>query len=233
MLFSPQKSSKTEEHPMQSLKKTCLIALCLSFLFGTTACRRADHTTETVADTQSAKQGTTDEAAMASMACLRSVLEDKTPLQGNGLTLSQQVDMRSAAFALVDMDQDGVSEAVVQDLENVVVLYYDGELVYGGDFTFRTMYNIQKDGRHGWTEMSAEGHRYGESRPKFDGAALTEDVLWMIENDGEPNAKYYLRGKEVAQEELQQYLDAQIYEEIEFLPLNAENIRAAFEQFSK
>ena len=203
-----------------------VVCLCLVLLFGAILFFGMDATSNLPAGDGQSGEGKDAEAVKA---CLQSALEDEIPIRQNGDTLGDAVDLSSASFALVDMDGDGTPEAVVQDLDDVVVIHCAGERAYGAYFSFRTMYYIQKDGRYAWNDVTAEGHRYGESRLRFSGGECTSEVLWMIQNDGEPDAVYYLRGKEVTQEQLKQSLDLQTSSPVPFLPLNAANMRAAFE----
>lgn len=158
---------------------------------------------------------------------LQSVLQNQTPVQ-DGRLLAQMVNVSDAVFALIDMDEDGTAEAVVQDLERGLVLYTQEEQVYAAEFTFRSMQNVMTDGSYSWTYTDAAGHWYGASRLNFTQDGPKETVLWKVQNDGLPDAKYYWGREEVSADVLQAHREEQMADKIEFVPLTEENITAMF-----
>ena len=158
---------------------------------------------------------------------LKDILQNQIPTQ-DGRLLNQQIEASDAVFALVDMDQDGIMEAVVQDLERVIVIYTQGEQAYTAEFTFRSMQNILTDGSYSWTYTDAAGHWYGTSRLSLTQDGPEETVLWKVKNDGLPDAKYYWGGEEVSANELQKHRGEYAADKAEFRPLTEENITAIF-----
>jgi len=158
---------------------------------------------------------------------LQSVLQNQTPVQ-DGRLLAQMVNVSDAVFALIDMDEDGTAEAVVQDLERGLVLYTQEEQVYAAEFTFRSMQNVMTDGSYSWTYTDAAGHWYGASRLNFTQDGPKETVLWKVQNDGLPDAKYYWDDEEVSADELLKRRGVYAADKVDFRPLNGENITALF-----
>ena len=118
-----------------------------------------------------------------------------TPLQGE----------TSLRYAYTDMDKDGVCELVIGCGDTLILRYYAGT-VFLYSFTFRNLYYLQTDGSHSWNHTGSD-FEYGEKQIYFDGADIKERELWRIVNDGEPDARYYVGGREVSLEELQKYLE--------------------------
>lgn len=184
------------------MKKTLLFVLCMFFLHTIVSCNGTDTT-------------------------LKSVLKNQTVLQ-DGRRLEQLINMEEAEFAAIDMDSDGTMEAVVQNLERVIVIYTQGEQAYTAEFTFRSMQNILTDGSYSWTYTDAAGHWYGTSRLSLTQDGPEETVLWKVKNDGLPDAKYYWGGEEVSADELQKHCGEYAADKAEFRPLTEENITAIF-----
>ena len=109
-----------------------VVCLCLVLLFGAILFFGMDATSNLPAGDGQSGEGKDAEAVKA---CLQSALEDEIPIRQNGDTLGDAVDLSSASFALVDMDGDGTPEAVVQDLDDVVVIHCAGERAYGAYFS--------------------------------------------------------------------------------------------------
>ena len=80
------------------------------------------------------------------------------------------------------------------------------------------MYQLNTDGSYNWNH-NGQNFEYGEKQLAFDGAKLNASELWRIVNDGEPNAEYYIEGKQVSQEKLQKYIGDNPKTKIELSPL--------------
>ena len=117
------------------------------------------------------------------------------PLQGCG----------RLEYAYTDIDKDSVNELIIDCGDTIILRYYEGT-VHLYPFTFRNLYYLQTDGSHSWNHTGSD-FEYGEKQIYFDGADIKERELWRIVNDGEPDARYYVGGREVSLKELQKYLE--------------------------
>ncbi len=126
-------------------------------------------------------------------------------------------ELESIGYVYMDVDGDLTNELVIDCGDTLVLRYYEG-CVYVYPFTFRGINNLHTDGSYSWnnTGMNFE---YGEKRLAFDGAELNSKELWRIVNDGEPNAEYYIDGKQVTQEEILKYFEDNPKTKVEFSPL--------------
>jgi hypothetical protein len=53
----------------------------------------------------------------------------------------------------------------------------------------------------------------------FEGTELKTKEVWSIVKDGEPDAEYYIEGKQVTREEILKYFEDNPKTKVEFLPL--------------
>lgn len=126
-------------------------------------------------------------------------------------------DETNLRYAYTDMDKDGVCELVIDCGDTLILRYYEGT-VFLYSFTFRNLYYLQTDGSHSWNHTGSD-FEYGETQLYFEGADIKERELWRIVNDGEPDARYYIGGKEVSLEELQKYWEENPKSRIKFSSL--------------
>ena len=126
-------------------------------------------------------------------------------------------DESSLRYAYTDMDKDGVCELVIDCGDTLILRYYAGT-VFLYSFTFRNLYYLQTDGSHSWNHTGSD-FEYGETQLYFDGTDIKERELWRIVNDGEPDAKYYIGGREVSLDELQKYWEENPESRIKFSSL--------------
>ena len=96
----------------------------------------------------------------------------------------------------VDYDK----ELVIDCGDTLILRYYEG-IVYLYSFTFRQLSHLYIDGSYSWNH-TGENFEYGGSRIYFEGTELKTNELYRIVNDGEPNAEYYMEGKQVTKKEL-------------------------------
>ncbi len=136
----------------------------------------------------------------------------KTPY--NRIPLQNETNMR---YAYTDMDKDGVCELVIDCGDTLILRYYAGT-VFLYSFIFRNLYYLKTDGSHSWNHNGSD-FEYGETQLSFEGADIKERELWRIVNDGEPDAKYYIGGREVSLEELQKYWEENPKSRISFSSL--------------
>lgn len=123
----------------------------------------------------------------------------------------------SLGYAYVDLDGDMSNELVIDCGDTLILRYYEGSVcVYS--FTFRSLYDLQTDGSYAWNHTGSN-FEYGESQITFDGEELKTKELYRIVNDGEPNAEYYIEGKQVTEEELLEYIEAHPKTKVKFAPL--------------
>lgn len=128
-------------------------------------------------------------------------------------------DCEQLKYAYTDMDNDGISELVIDCGDTLILRYYEGT-VYVYSFTFRNLYYLEADGSHAWN-YTGQNFEYGEKQIYFEGAELKTRELYRIVNDGEPNAEYYVEGKQVTYSELLKYIEDNLNITIEFTPFKA------------
>ena len=126
-------------------------------------------------------------------------------------------EIESLGYVYMDVDGDSINELVIDCGDTLVLRYYEGT-VYVYPFTFRNMSQLNTDGSYNWN-YNGQNFEYGEDQLAFDGAELKTKELWRIVNDGEPNAEYYIDGKQVTQEEILKYVEDNPKSKVEFLPL--------------
>ena len=126
-------------------------------------------------------------------------------------------ELERMGYVYMDVDGDSINELVIDCSDTLILRYYEGK-VYVYPFTFRNMYQLNTDGSYNWNH-TGQNFEYGEDQLAFDGAELRTKELWRIVNDGEPNAEYYIDGKQVTQEEILKYFEDNPKTKIEFSPL--------------
>ncbi len=134
--------------------------------------------------------------------------------QTDGIALCEVESLR---YAYADLDGDSVNELMIDCGDTLILRYYEGT-VYLYSFPFRQLYNLKTDGSYDWN-YTGQNFEYGENKLYFEGSKLKSKKLWSVLNDGEPNAKYYIGGEQVTQEELIQYIENNPKSKIEFVPL--------------
>ena len=126
-------------------------------------------------------------------------------------------ELERLRYAYMDVDGDSINELVVDGGDTLILRYYEGT-VYVYPFTFRNMYQLNTDGSYNWNH-TGQDFEYGENQLAFDIAKLKPKEIWRIVNGGEPNAEYYIDGKQVTQEEVLKYIEDNPKTRIEFSPL--------------
>ena len=126
-------------------------------------------------------------------------------------------DVSGLGYAYTDMDGDGVCELVIDCGDTLILRYYE-KTVCLYSFTFRNLYDLRTDGSHSWNHNGSK-FEYGETQLYFEGIEIKERELWRIVNDGEPDAEYYIGGKQVTEEEILKYLEDNPKTKIKFSPL--------------
>jgi hypothetical protein len=126
-------------------------------------------------------------------------------------------ELERLRYAYMDVDGDSINELVIDCGDTLILRYYEGT-VYVYPFTFRNIYQLNTDGSYNWNH-TGQDFEYGENQLVFDGAELKPKEIWRIVNGGEPNAEYYIDGKQVTQEEILKYIEDNPKTRIEFSPL--------------
>ena len=126
-------------------------------------------------------------------------------------------ELERIGYIYIDIDGDSINELVIDCGDTLILRYYEGT-VYVYPFTFRNMYQLNTDGSYNWN-YTGQDFEYGEKQLAFDGAELKPKEIWRIVNGGEPNAEYYIDGKQVTQEEVLKYIEDNPKTRIEFSPL--------------
>ena len=139
----------------------------------------------------------------------RDVLESKIPIHDVYLHelrdpyLSTSLrEMDELQYAVIDVD--GTAMLAVDVSFGTFLIYpHEGKLYYEA-YSFNTLYYLTSDGRYSFSYGGA--NHYGERKLYLENGKLQSKELWKILNDGEPNAEYYLDGKQVTRDELTGYL---------------------------
>ena len=126
-------------------------------------------------------------------------------------------ELENMGYVYMDVDGDSINELVIDCGDTLILRYYEG-CIYVYPFIFRNMYQLNTDVSYSWNH-TGQNFEYGENQLAFDGAELKTKELWRIVNDGEPNAEYYIDGKQVTHEELLKYFEDNPKTKVEFLPL--------------
>ena len=134
-----------------------------------------------------------------------------TPYQGIPLAAFENL-----SYTRIDMDGDSYDELVIDCGDTMLLRYFEGK-VYLYRFSFRALYNLTSDGSYSWSNGGALN--YGENRIYFEGTELKTKEVWSIVKDGEPDAEYYIEGKQVTGEEILKYFEDNPKTKVEFLPL--------------
>ena len=126
-------------------------------------------------------------------------------------------ELERMGYVYMDVDGDTINELVIDCGDTLILRYYEG-CVYVYPFTFRGINSLHTDGSYSWNDTGVN-FEYGENKLAFEGAKLKTKELWRIVNDGEPNAEYYIDGKQVSDEEILKYFEDNPKSKVEFLPL--------------
>ena len=128
-------------------------------------------------------------------------------------------DCENLRYTYTDIDGDSTEELVIDCSDTLILRYYEG-VVYLYPFTFRNLYYLNTDGSYSWNH-NGQNFEYGEKQLAFEGAELKTKELWRIVNDGEPNAEYYIEGKQVTQEEILKYFEDNPKSKVKYSQLEA------------
>ena len=127
-------------------------------------------------------------------------------------------DVANIKYGFADLDGDGIGEPVIACGDTIILRYYD-RTVYAYAFSFREMHHVTTNGTYSWNHNGSR-FEYGSEKIYFEGADLRTKELYRIVDDGEPNAEYYIEGKQVSQEELQKYFEYNPVTYIEYSPVD-------------
>lgn len=116
----------------------------------------------------------------------------KTSMSVNALPTLYDGKLRIVEFTVLDMDGDGVSEAVFQlgkgedDYFGFLVLHVGQERVTGYEITYRGLIALKADGTHTGSSGAAYSYTY---RIAFDAEGLGYHHIQLDISDEEQNAK--------------------------------------------
>ena len=206
------------------MKKIVAVLLCLMMLLSLFSCdseRISDN--ENRDDSTNTSQEDTDipsaEKAQAEIAMemYEAVLKNEITVYGTDTKennyladcrtpydMIQIRDCENLRYAYTDLDGDSTKELVIACGDTLILRYYEGT-VYLYSFTFRQLSSLNTDGSYAWN-YTGQNFEHGESQIYFEGAEMKTKELYRIVNDGEPNAEYYIDGKQVTEEELLRYV---------------------------
>lgn len=133
----------------------------------------------------------------------------------NGKTLDAPLDV--LGLIVVDMDEDGIPEAVLEMTDHAMadyeVLHYNAGngRVDGFWFAFSALDRLKTDGTFSFTNGDVD---FGHGRLRFDGSACYTDKLAYSETvyDAEHNQQttYYVGGKKVSKDDFYAFNDKQV-----------------------
>ena len=110
--------------------------------------------------------------------------------------------------AILDMDQDGVNEYVIQspDHEYIILRYYDGK-VYSYWLDTDDFYNFNADGSFHWYDSSVSGDwACGLNQADFDGETLNIKSIYCLKySENLSKYEYFVGGEPVAESEYDTY----------------------------
>ena len=148
-----------------------------------------------------------------------------TPYQGIPLAACENL-----SYTCIDMDGDSYDELVIDCGDTMLLRYFEGK-VYLYRFSFRALYNLMSDGSYSWSNGGALN--YGEDRMYFEGTELKTKEVWSIVKDGEPDAEYYIEGKQVTGEEILKYFDDPSVKEGCIAAIRQEKERLSWNTFAR
>ena len=223
------------------MKKYIVFLLCLIMILSLFSCdienqndnKNNDISSNTDSNTSSEETGTTPTQktqAEIAMEMYDAVLENEIKVyETNTREYSYLADCRTPyasvllrdcenlRYAYTDIDGDSTEDLVIDCGDTLILRYYEG-VVYLYSFTFRNMYYLNTDGSYSWNH-NGQNFEYGEKQLAFEGAELKSKELWRIVNDGEPNAEYYIEGKQVTKEEFLKHINDNRESRLQFEPL--------------
>ena len=106
--------------------------------------------------------------------------------------------------AILDVDQDGVNEYVIQSPDNkhIILRYYNGK-VYSYRFDISDFYNFNTDGTFYWYDPSAAGGKEcGLNKIIFDGETLNTKPIYSLKYSANPTKyEYFVEGEAATESE--------------------------------
>jgi len=123
-------------------------------------------------------------------------------------------------YAAIDMDGDGGIEVAVKTAHlqsDIVILHIEGDRVYGFDFNFTQLEEIQDDGNFIWSNFS--NNTTGFSAISFTGGYEYKLCEICSKSTSILNVKYYVSGKEATREEYSAVYDKLSKTEVIWYPL--------------
>ncbi len=124
--------------------------------------------------------------------------------------------------AILDMDQDGISEYVIQSeaKDHIVLHYYDGK-VYTYCFDSNDFYNLNTDGSFYWIDSCNKTR--GLNQISFNGPSLSIKKIYKINcHDGGyyEGDEFYIGGNQITYEEFSDYYISNHKTGVIFSPLD-------------
>ena len=191
------------------MKKYIPLLLCLLATLLSVSCAPSQGSGEADHATQAEKPATVEDVYEAVIVGELSVLDKQQGeirlqdlrITDDGLRLGESV---VDGKAVLDLDGDGIEECVIRlkSSDQVLLRYREG-VVYSYFLPFRQCYDLKTDGTFLWNDASdADPFCYGGGQFYFDGTTLKVKEIYKIVNGFEPNAEYYIDGRQVTYEEL-------------------------------
>lgn len=187
------------------MKRTILLLLCLLFIL--TACKQSHITGNDSPDEIMQAENLPEEYQQillnqkAFLLYGQQMLIDayKSPYLQKELAHCDTVE-----YAVVDMDGDKKPELLIRGWsQDILVLHEENGVVYGYDFTFQAMYNLNQDGHYYWNANA--GTTYGCSRLSFINGECKQIELYRVEHAENDEAKFFVDNVEASKSAFDTY----------------------------
>ncbi len=158
------------------------------------------------------------------------IKNEKTFINGNmgemyfkdsdSLTLYRPAQYGNIDYTVLDLDDDGKPELILEGMDGNLILHDTGKEIRGYDVGFRNMLDLKTDGTFDWTDLTISGE-YGISRiTEFTETGYRSEDLCHIHQDDDGNVTYYVGGKEVTKNQYDAFVATLSSDEVEWRDLD-------------
>ena len=197
------------------MKKIVAVLMCLTMVLSLVSCHKKDPREEEPVTTGDMPPVSNDvaiqmyEAAIRDEICvidehLGEIKLTDCRFPGINLKVDESIIYGKAIF---DLDQDGISEYIVQAYshDTVVLHYHDGK-VYSFALEFKEFNNLRTDGSFLWNGPFVNGvFDSGARKATFEGSKIKFEDLFRTVYDDHQAAKHYIGDQSVTYDEITEY----------------------------
>ena len=146
-----------------------------------------------------------------------------------GACFELEAELTPSALAVLDIDQDGLNEAVVRvsadgDDVGCLVLDLQTEVVYGFAFHYRSMNSLREDGTFSFSSGAMD---HGIGWVTFRGPAADVEELARCKDGGSGQTVYMLSGEAILPADFEAFIRTQSEKkEPDWLPVNEETVKS-------